>query len=50
MEKSIAIFMCHTTSAPSSDVSSIDYSDSQVPPCEDYIFHDSEYPIEAYAS
>ena len=37
------------TSAPSSDVS-IDYSDSQVPPCEDYLFHDSEYPIEAYAS
>jgi hypothetical protein len=27
----------------------IDYSDSQVPPCEDYLFHDPEYPIEAYA-
>jgi len=22
--------------------------DSQVPPCEDYLFHDPEYPIEAY--
>jgi len=28
----------------------IDYSDSQVPPCEDCLFHDPEYPIEAYAS
>jgi hypothetical protein len=28
----------------------LDYSDSQVPPCEDYLFHDPEYPIEAYAS
>jgi len=28
----------------------IDYSDSQVPPCEDYLFHDAEYPIETYAS
>jgi hypothetical protein len=27
----------------------IDYSDSQVPPCEDYLFHDPKYPIEAYA-
>ena len=26
----------------------IDYSDSQVPPCEDYLFHDPEYPIEMY--
>jgi hypothetical protein len=25
----------------------IDYSDSQIPPCEDYLFHDPEYPIEA---
>ena len=24
-------------------------ADSQVPPCEDYLFHDPEYPIEAYA-
>jgi len=28
----------------------IDYSDSQVPPREDYLFHDAEYPIETYAS
>ena len=28
----------------------IDYSDSQVPACDDYLFHDPEYPIEAYAS
>jgi hypothetical protein len=28
----------------------IDYSDSQVPPCDDYLFHDPEYQIEAYAS
>ena len=28
----------------------IDYSDSQVPPREDYLFHDAEYPIEIYAS
>jgi len=28
----------------------IDYSVSQVPLCEDYLFHDPEYPIEAYAS
>jgi len=27
----------------------IDYSDSQVLPCEDYLFHDPEYPIVAYA-
>jgi len=26
----------------------IDYSDSQVPPCEDYLFRDPEYPTEAY--
>jgi hypothetical protein len=35
--------------APPPDVH-IDYSDSQVPPCEDHLFHDPEYPIEAYAS
>ncbi len=29
---------------------SIDYSDSQVPPCEDCLFDDPEYPIEAYGS
>ena len=23
--------------------------DSQIPPCEDYLFHDPDYPIEAYA-
>jgi len=28
----------------------IDKSDSQVPPCEDYLYCDPEYPIEAYAS
>ncbi|MDY7037786.1 MAG: hypothetical protein SV375_16685 [Thermodesulfobacteriota bacterium] len=28
----------------------IDYSDSQVPACDDYLFHDPEYPIEAYTS
>ena len=28
----------------------IDTSDSQVPPCEDYLYCDPEYPIEAYAS
>ena len=28
----------------------IDCSDSQVPPCDDYLFHDPKYPIEAYAS
>ena len=27
----------------------IDKSDSQVPPCEDYLYHDPEYPIKAYA-
>jgi len=27
----------------------IDYSDSQAPPSDDYLFHDPEYPIEAYA-
>jgi len=35
------------TNAPQSNVH-IDKSDSQVPPCEDYLFHDPEYPIEAY--
>jgi hypothetical protein len=25
----------------------IDYSDSQVPPCEDYLYRDPDYPIEA---
>ena len=25
----------------------IDYSDSQVPPCEDYLYSDPDYPIEA---
>jgi len=25
-------------------------SDSQLPPCEDYLYRDPEYPIEAYAS
>ncbi len=24
--------------------------DSQAPPSDDYLFHDPEYPIEAYAS
>ncbi len=31
----------------------IDYSDSQVPPCEDYLYCDPDYPIypiEMYAS
>jgi len=28
----------------------IDYSDSQVPPCEDYLYTDPDYPIEDYAS
>ncbi|MDY6971469.1 MAG: hypothetical protein SV775_03970 [Thermodesulfobacteriota bacterium] len=28
----------------------IDYTDSQVPACDDYLFHDPEYPIESYAS
>jgi hypothetical protein len=28
----------------------IDYSDSQVPPCEDYLYCDQDYPIEIYAS
>lgn len=27
----------------------IDYSDSQVPPCEDDLYYDPDYPIEAYA-
>jgi len=27
----------------------IDYSDSQAPPCEDYLFGDPDYSIEAYA-
>ena len=27
----------------------IDYSDSQIPPAEEHLFHDPEYPIEAYA-
>jgi len=35
------------TSAPQPNVH-IDKSDSQVPPYEDYLFHDPEYPIEAY--
>ena len=35
------------TNAPQPDVH-IDKSDSQVPPCEDYLFRDPEYPIEAY--
>jgi hypothetical protein len=28
----------------------IDTSDSQLPSCEDYLYRDQEYPIEAYAS
>ena len=28
----------------------IDYSDSQAPPCEDYLYCDPDYPIEVYAS
>ena len=28
----------------------IDYSDSQVPLCEDYLYTDPDYPIEDYAS
>ena len=36
------------TNAPQPNVH-IDKSDSQAPPCEDYLFHDPEYPIEAYA-
>jgi hypothetical protein len=35
--------------APPPDVH-IDYSDSQVPSSDDYLFHDPDYPIEAYAS
>ena len=27
----------------------IDYSDSQVPPSDNYLFHDTEYSIEDYA-
>ena len=28
----------------------IDYPDSQVPPCEDYLYRDPDYPIDNYAS
>jgi hypothetical protein len=28
----------------------IDYSDSQVPPCDEYLYSDPDYPIEVYAS
>ncbi len=28
----------------------IDYSDSQLPPSEDYLYSDVDYPIEDYAS
>ena len=28
----------------------IDYSDSQIPPCEDYLYTDPDDPIEAYTS
>ena len=28
----------------------IDYSDSEAQPCKDYLFHDPEYPVEAYVS
>ncbi len=28
----------------------IDTSDSQLPSCEDYLYRNPEYPIEAYAS
>ncbi len=35
--------------APSPTVH-IDYSDSQVSPCEDYLYTDPDYPIEDYAS
>ncbi len=38
----------HKTSAPQPNVH-IDKSDSQVPPCEDYLYCDPDYPIEAYA-
>ncbi len=37
------------TSAPQTNAHT-DKSDSQVPPCEDYLYCDPEYPIEAYAS
>ena len=30
--------------------SDIDISDSQLPSCEDHLYCDPEYPIEAYAS
>ena len=28
----------------------MDPTDSQLPPCEDYLYRDPEYPIEAYVS
>jgi hypothetical protein len=28
----------------------IDYSDSQVTPCEDYLYGDPDYPVEMYPS
>ncbi len=28
----------------------IDHSDSQLPPCEDYLYRDPDYPIETYVS
>jgi hypothetical protein len=34
--------------APSSNIH-IDYSDPQVPPSDDCLFHDPDYPIESYA-
>jgi hypothetical protein len=37
------------TNAPSSNIN-IDYSSSQIPISEEHLFHDPEYPIEAYAS
>ena len=37
---------------PKNDVleTAMDTSDFQLPPCEDYLHRDPEYPIEAYAS
>ena len=35
------------TNAPSSNIN-IDYSDSQIPPSEEHLFHDPEYPISRF--
>jgi hypothetical protein len=48
-EKETILIVCLEVGIPGNTLH-IDYSDSQFPPSEDYLYSDVDYPIEVYSS